>query len=224
MKRSTVHKALERFTRVRFRMARFIYDQICVFLIRDESWQERFFVSLIPRAGDRILILGAHSSSLALAFALRYPAATFHALDTDSKSIAKARRRVAKKQLRNFIAVIPPDKDMLAFHARSFDKAVCMLGLQDRPPDAKLALAREISRILRRGGTLHVVDFDKPENRSEGGILEFARRISGAAAVAPHLNGSWLECLAKSGFAGVHRKSSYSIGIGRLSVVKARKR
>lgn len=182
------------------------------------------FISFTPRAGDRVPILGARSSSSALAFALRYPAAIFNAVDTDSKAIAKARRRVAQKQLGTFLAFNSPDKTVLSFEAGSFDKVVCILGLHDRPPDAKLVLAREISRVLRRGGTLHVVDFDKPETRSEGRILEFARRISGAAAVAPHLNGSWLECLAKAGFAGVRRKSSSSIGIGRLSVFKARKR
>ena len=77
---------------------------------------------------------------------------------------------------------------------------------------------------MRRGGTLHVADFDKPENRGEGRILEFARRISGPAAVSPHMNGSWTEYLAKGGLTGVRRQSSSSIGIGRISVVKARKR
>ena len=99
-----------------------------------------------------------------------------------------------------------------------------MLGQQERTSEEKLRNDKELVRVVRRGGTLHVADFDKPETPREGRILEFARRVSGPAAVAPHVDGSWTECLGKGGLTGVRRQSSYSIGIGRISVVKARKR
>src|SRR5258707_964149 len=60
--------------------------------------------------------------------------------------------------------------------------------------------------------------------KADDRILDFARRISGSAAAEPHMNGTWTECLTKGGLAGVRRQSSHSIGIGRISVVKARKR
>jgi SAM-dependent methyltransferase len=99
-----------------------------------------------------------------------------------------------------------------------------MLRLHDRPPEGKIGLLKEIARVLRRGGRLYVVDFDKPENPGEGGMLAFAQLIWGTASVAPHVSGSWVEFFVKVGLAGVRRQSSHSIGIGRLSVVKARKR
>lgn len=99
-----------------------------------------------------------------------------------------------------------------------------MLGLHDSPPGDKLRIVKEIARVVRHGGTLHVADFDTPEDPREGRILEFAKRIAGAAAVAPHMDGSWTECLAKGGLTGVRRQSSSSIGTGRISVVKAGKR
>ena len=55
-------------------------------------------------------------------------------------------------------------------------------------------------------------------------ILELGKRISGADALAPHFNGSRVDVLAKGGLAGAIRQSSHSIGIARISIVKARKR
>ena len=210
------------FVRFRYWVAKLIYDGSLVILVRDGSWQEEVFESLAPKAGDRILDFGPGSSSTAISLAL--PEATFTGADPSSKAVEKARRSVAKKKLGNISVIDTTLHGKLPFDAGSFDKAVCMLGLHDRPPEEKLRIVKEIVRVVRRGGTLHVADFDKPENRGEGRILEFARRISGPAAVAPHMNGSWTECLAKGGFTGVRRQSSYSVGIGRISVVKARKR
>ncbi len=212
------------FTRFRYWIAKFIYDVVFVILVRDRSWQEDLFKFLAPKAGDWILDFGPGSSSTAVSLALRYPEVTFVGVDPNSRAVEKARRTILRKKLPNISIVSAPLQGRLRFDASSFDKAVCMLGFHDRSPEEKLRIAKEIARVLRRGGTLHVADFDKPENRGEGGILEFARRISGSAAAEPHMNGTWTECLAKGGLAGVRRQSSHSIGIGRIAVVKARKR
>jgi ubiquinone/menaquinone biosynthesis C-methylase UbiE len=195
--------------RFRYWVAKVIYEIIFFILVRDGSWQEEVFASLAPKAGDRVLDIGLGSSSTAVSLARRYP---------------EARQTILRKNLRNISMVSMPLQGNLPFDASSFDKAVCMLGFHDRSPEEKLRVAKEITRVLRRGGTLHVADFDKPENRGEGGILEFARRISGSAAAEPHMNGTWTEYLTKSGLVGVRRQSSHSIGIGRIAVVKARKR
>lgn len=223
MKRFIARKALATFTQFRVRVARIIYDRIFVFLIRDENWREKLFISFTPGSGDRVLNFGPHSSFSVLLFALHYPAVAFCALDTHRRA-AKSQRRAERKRPRNVTFAKTSVGSRLPFDAGSFDKIVCVLGLHDRPPRAKLATIKDFARVLRRGGTLHVIDFDKPQTRSEGRMLEFAGRIWGPEAVASHLDGSWVEILTKGGFAGVRRQPSYSIGIGRLSVIRARKR
>ncbi len=221
---ATRYEAPGLFVRIRYWFAKLIYDVIFVILVRDGSWQEGIFESLAPKAGDRILDLGPGSSSTAITLALGYPEATFIALEPSPKSAEKARSKVERNEIRNLSVIVAPLHGALPFDASSFDKVVCMLGFHDCPPVEKLRIVKEIIRVVRRGGTFHVADFDKPENPGEGGILEFARRISGSAAAEPDITGSWTEFLAKGGFAGVRRQSSHSIGIGRISVVKARKR
>lgn len=219
----TAEKGADVLVRFRFRMAKFIYDRIFIFLIRDESWRERFFSSFTPDSGDRILHLGPQSSLSALSLAERYSDATFSAINTHSRTVAKLQRRIIRQKLYNINLIEVPNDNRLPFKASSFDKVVSVLGLYDRPPDEKLGRIKEIARVLRRGGTLYVIDFDKPEDRGEGGV-EAAQRILGSATAAPFLNESWISLLSKGGFAGVRRQSSHSFSMGRLLVVKARKR
>ena len=206
------------------KVAKLLYDIFFIIMVWDGSWQEPLIASLSPKAKIRILNFGPGSISTTIALALRYPETTFVGVDPDPKAVRKAKRRIARKQIHNVVLTDAPLHARLPFDANSFDKAVCVLTFHDRLPDEKLHIARELMRVLKRGGTLHVADYDKPDMPGEGGILEFTRHVSGLAAAEPHISGNWTECLKKAGFSGIRRQSSQSITIGRISVVKAQKR
>jgi len=210
--------------RYRFWTAKLFYEITFAILVRDTSWQEELFASLAPKAGDRILDFGPGSASSTMSLALRHPEATFVVVDPNSKAAERVRRSAVRKQVRNIAIIQASLPGKLPLNAGSFDAVVCTLALHDSPPDEKLGIVKEMTRVLRRGGTLRAVDLDKPENTGERRILELATRISGAAAVGPHFDGSWIDVLAKGGLAGARRQSSCSIGIGRMAIVKARKR
>ena len=205
-------------------VAKLFYNLSFAILLRDTSWQEELFTSLAPKAGDRVLGFGPGSSSSAISLARRYPAATFVIVDSNSKAVERLRLSAVRKQLGNIGVLHVPDAGSLPLNAGSFDAVMCMLALHDRSPDQKVVIIKEMTRVLRRGGKLRAVDFDKPENPQERRILELGSRISGAASLAPHFNGTWVDLLAKGNLAGAVRVSSHSFGSGRISIVKARKR
>jgi ubiquinone/menaquinone biosynthesis C-methylase UbiE len=221
---SPEHAAPGAFVRLRYRVAKLIYDSISGILVRAGNWQEELFGSLAPKAGDRILDFGRGNSSTSISLALRYPEAKVVGMESSCEAARRVQSKVIRNQIRNLSVVVAPLHGPLPFHAGTFDKVVCRLTLHDFAPKEKLAIVKEIARVIRRGGTFHVADVDKAESPGEGSILELARRISGPAAVAAHMDGNWTEFLAKGGFANVRRQSSHSIGFGRISVVKARKR
>lgn len=204
--------------------AKLVYDVSFAMLIRSASWQEDLFVSLAPKPGDRILNFGPGSSSSAIPLALRYPEATFVIVDPNAKAAERMRLRAGRKRLENIVVMRAALPGRLPVNAGTFDTVICMLALHASAPDEKLGMIKEVTRVLRHGGTMRAVDFDKPESPGERRLLELGSRIGGAAAMAPHFNGSWVDLLAKGGLFTARRQSSHSIGIGRLSIVKARKR
>lgn len=214
----------EAFVRLRYRLAKLIYDSMFGLIVRAGSWQQELFGSLAPRAGDRILDFGRGNSSASISLALRYPETLVVELEASREAAGRVRSKAIRNQIRNLAVVVAPLYGPLPFRAGCFDKVVCRLGLHDFPPNEKLVILKEVARVIRRGGTFHVADFDKAESPGEGSILELAERISGPAAVAAHIDGSWTDFLARSGFSSVRRQSSHSIGFGRISVAKTRKR
>lgn len=214
----------EAFVRLRYRLAKLIYDSMFGLIVRAGSWQQELFGSLAPRAGDRILDFGRGNSSASISLALRYPEALVVELEASREAAGRVRSKAIRNQIRNLSVIVAPLHGPLPFRAGCFDKVVCRLGLHDFPPNEKLVILKEVARVIRRGGTFHLADFDKAESPGEGSILELAERISGSAAVAAHIDGSWTDFLVRSGFSSVRRQSSHSIGFGRILVAKTRKR
>ncbi len=209
---------------IRFHALKFLYDIFFAIMIRDASWQKPLFESIAPEANSRVLNFGPGSVSSTRTLALRFPEVSFIGVDPNRKAVEKARQGIVGRGTPNLTVVEAPCHAPLPFDAGSFNKVVLVLTLHDRPPDEKLNIAKEMLRVLRRGGTLHVADYDKPAVPGEAAVLKLARYISGPAAAEPHLDGSWTEFLAKAGFTAIRRQSSHSVRVGRISVVKARKR
>jgi len=212
------------FDRIRFRLLKLLYDGFFVVMVRDQTWQEPLISSVSPQANNRILDFGADSASTAVTLARRFPEATFVGTDPNPKAVEKSRRGIARRHISNVTVMVAPLHGRLSFDAGSFDKVLCVLTFHDRPPDEKLRIAKEMLRVLRHGGTLHVADYDKPATSGERALLRLTQYISGQPAAEPHMNGSWIAVIEKAGFAGVRRQSSHSVGVGRISVIKARKR
>lgn len=201
-----------------------LYRHLFIAMVQDASWQELLFGSIRCHPNSRLLSFGHNSALTGCILAGRFPDFTIVAADPSTRSIEKARRGMLRRNLSNLTLIEAPSRVRLPFSANSFDAVVLLLGLHNRPPEEKLIIAKEMLRLLRRGGRLHAVDYDKPAVYRERLILGVSRQISGEPAIRPHMDGSWTECFRSAGFVGVRRESSHSMTIARIAVIKARKR
>lgn len=151
VKPSIKYEASGLFVHFRYWVAQLLYHAFSALLVRDGSWQQDVFKALAPKAGDRILDFGPGSSATAISLALRYPEAAFVAADSNLRAVENARHSVARKNLGNISIVDITFEGRLPFEAGSFDKAVCMLGLHDCPPEEKLRIVKEAVRVVRHG-------------------------------------------------------------------------
>lgn len=220
MRYRIVSRAMAPLLRVRFWMADFLFDRFLTGMAKNGEWLDTLFSTLSVGPGQHVLVLGSHSSSIAAALSKTFPTASFTVEDQNKTIRARAGRHTSLPNVANTHPA--PDIDVLAFDKQSFHQVVCFLALHERRPEDKLVLLTEIARVLRRGGILYAVEFDKPENDQESKMLRVAGRKSRAAVIS-HLSGAWLSFFAKAGFSRVRRQSSHSIKAGRLSVVTARK-
>lgn len=158
------HLAPGVFVRFRYRVSKLIYESMSGLIVRAGGWQEELFGSLAPKAGERILDFGRGNSSTSISLALRYPEAKVVAMESSCEAARRVRSKAIRRRILNLSVVVAPPHGPLPFHAGSFDKVVCRLGLHDFAPNEKLAILKEIARVIRRGRTFHVADFDKAES------------------------------------------------------------
>jgi ubiquinone/menaquinone biosynthesis C-methylase UbiE len=122
--------------------------------------------------GDRVLEIGTGTGNLALLVAREHPGAEVVGLDPDPLALAMARRKAARRgrQARFDVgtaAVLPyPDE--------SVDRVLSSLMFHHLDEDEKRRALAEVRRVLKPGGSLHIMDFGGRSN--PGPIIRMLQR------------------------------------------------
>ncbi len=123
---------------------------------QDRRWKRRLVAMAAPAPGMRALDLATGTGDIA--FALAAAGADVVGLDVTQRMIELARAKAAAPAPRFLVG------DMLAlpFPAQSFDVVTTGYGLRN-VPDLTMAID-EIRRVLKPGGRVLSLDFDRPQN------------------------------------------------------------
>ena len=143
------------------------YDLITAVLSygQDARWKKKLVAIAEVRPGDRALDLAAGTGDIAFAVAAR--GAKTIGLDITHRMLQLARLRSSGASARqalqqHHVEFITGDMVSLPFRSGSFDLVTTGYGLRN-VPDLDAAID-EIARVLRPGGRMLSLDFNKPEN------------------------------------------------------------
>jgi ubiquinone/menaquinone biosynthesis C-methylase UbiE len=150
------------------------------------------------------------------AFARAYPAVKFFSLQREGA------KRGELESLSN-LELMHGDQDGIDCRAASFDKVICSLALHRLSEAKKLALLKEMKRVLRHGGVLYLADFDQPSRPMEMHVLRGTGHLFGSETAKRHIDGTWLELIRQVGFVSVRRVTTSSEVGGRVAIVRARR-
>lgn len=207
---------------LRFWILNLIFKRGIAIMCNDQRGRTLLLESLAPQPGERILDLSATGARSGLALATQFPEAHFVAVESEETAFIAISEKIKARKITN-LKVLRLIGCRIDSEAASFDKVVSLLVLHPLLAADKLALLKEILRVLRRGGTLHIGDFDTPQISREHIALRFTRYLFGEASARVHLDGSWIKMLREAGFSGVRRLPSYSTIVGRVALVRARR-
>jgi ubiquinone/menaquinone biosynthesis C-methylase UbiE len=157
------------------------------------------------RPGDRILDIGCGTGSLVVMIRRLFPDVTVVGLDPDPKALARARRKAARKGVP--IQLDQGFADALPYPEASFDRVLSSMMFHHLEDDQKEKALSEARRVLKPGGSLHLLDFTGPE--SSDGFLR--RRIQSSHRLQDNTESRVLSMLSAAGFAG-----SKKVGQGAL--------
>ncbi len=108
-------------------------------------------------AGDRVLEIGCGTGSLLLALKSTHREAQVVGLDPDPKALAMAKEKADRAGVK--IELDQGFADHLAYSDASFDRVFSSFMFHHLKPADRAATLAQIRRVLKPGGTFHLVDF-----------------------------------------------------------------
>lgn len=192
------------------------YDFITVFLSygQDRRWKQRLVAIAAPSAGSRALDLATGTGDIAFACAER--GARVVGLDITARMIELAREKQRQRRAPSLQLVVG---DMLAlpFPSASFDLVTTGYGLRN-VPDLAQAI-EEIRRVLKPGGQMLSLDFNRPPNAIVRAVyLAYLTIVGGAIGWLLHRDADTYRYIPASirqypgahGVAGLMRERGFS--------------
>ena len=113
-------------------------------------------------AGLRVLDIGCGTGTLAVLAKRLHPDVSVAGLDPDPKALARARQKADRLHL-----AVQFDRgfsDQLPYAQASFDRVFSSFMYHHLPHGEKENTLREVHRVLRRGGSFHMMDFAGPHD------------------------------------------------------------
>jgi len=195
-----------------------LFDPVIRWSMRELELKRRLIVQARIEPGYRVLDLGCGTATLTILIKQMYPAAEVVGLDGDPKILAIAEAKAAKAEvsltLDHGLAFEMPYPD------QSFDRVVSSLVIHHLTTENKRRAFKDIQRVLRPGGELHVLDFGQPHNLYTSIVSPLIRRLEEAA---DNVQGLLPAMIREAGFDQVEVTQRFTTIFGPLALYRARR-
>jgi ubiquinone/menaquinone biosynthesis C-methylase UbiE len=143
-----------------FRFLTPFFDFIQKYIVRDVRYKLLLIEQANIQPGQKVLDLGCGTGTLALMAKKAQPNADVIGLDADSQMLEMAVEKSASQNIEVKFDVGFTDK--LPYPDASFDRVLSSIMIHHLKTPEKEQTAREVFRVLKPGGELHIIDFGKP--------------------------------------------------------------
>jgi ubiquinone/menaquinone biosynthesis C-methylase UbiE len=165
--------------------------------------------------GMSVLEIGCGTGNLTARVHHAHPRAAVVGVDPDPRALARAERKVS---VGNGIRFVRGYVQKLPFGDDEFDRVLSSMMWHHLDQETKTMAASEILRVLRPGGSLHLVDIGGDMTPSDGFL---ARRFLRSEHAAGNLGDAIPSLLRAVGFDCTTVASQRHRGVGRLTYYRA---
>lgn len=207
---------------LRFHWLTRLYDPIVAVTTRESVFRRRLLAQASLQPGDRVLGLGCGSGTMALLIRHRHPAVEVAGLDGDPEILARARAKA-----RHAGADIRFDEGLswcMPYADMAFDAVFSSLFFHHLHTDDKKRTLREVLRVLRPGGALHICDWGRPANPLLRLSFNLVRLLDGFEVTAENASGLLPQIVRQAGFTRVEVMGTLPTISGVLEFIAAEKR
>ena len=197
------------------------YDPVVRLTTRENTFKKALVEQSRIAPANRVLDLACGTGTLTILLKKTFSQAEITGIDGDPKILEIAKTKAKKAGTR-----IQFEKGMsfnLPFADESFDCVVSSLFFHHLTRVNKLATLREVRRVLKPDGELHIADWGLPSNF----LMQFASRgielLDGAETTADNFKGLLPAIVMEPGFREVAETRHFNTLFGTIRLLKAKK-
>ena len=188
-----------------------LYDPM-VKLLGGDAARRKLLDQAALQPGYRVLDIGCGTGTLVTLIQRLYPAVEIVGLDPDPKALARARKKAARAGVP--IHFDQGFSDELPYPDASFDRVLSSFMFHHLGADYREKSLREVRRVLKPGGSLHLADFAHAEGHHHG----LSHLIHSSKHLRANSDRSILGLMNQAGFAQATKVAEGKMMLGLLHV------
>jgi ubiquinone/menaquinone biosynthesis C-methylase UbiE len=195
-----------------------LYDPL-LWLLRADASKRPLIDQAEIKPGFRVLDIGCGTGSLAVLIKRMHPEADVVGIDPDPTALSVSERKARRARL-----TIKFDRgfsDHLPFPQASFDRVFSSFMFHHLAADEKSATLGEIRRVLKPGGSLHLLDFTRSHS-AHSGTAEHGQLVHRRGAFAERIEGRMTSLMDEAGLADATELARRRIFFGPIAYYCAR--
>lgn len=193
-----------------------LYDPAIRLFMPETRFKNRLMEQAKIDKGQKILDIGCGTATLTILIKKSYPDAEVTGLDGDPGILEIARSKVSSSGL-----IISLDKGMsfdMPYEEGSFDRVFSSLMFHHLTRQDKIQTLKEVFRVLRPGGELHLADFGKPHNFMMY-LISLVTRLG--EETGDNIKGMLPNMFQNAGFVDIGETARYASILGTISIYRA---
>lgn len=191
-----------------------LYDPLLKWVMREETFKRKLIDQADILPGMKVLDLGCGTGALTLMIKEAHPNVRVTGMDGDPQvlAIARDKSRGINIQWDEGLAA------SLSYPDSTFDRVVTSLVIHHLTQDDKRRAFKEMYRVLKPQGELHVLDFGAPHSSVPRFMTRYMRRLE---EVADNFDGLIPQFITDAGFCPVVEAEYFLTVFGPLSLWRA---
>ena len=185
-----------------------LYDPL-VRLLGADAAKRSLLVQAALRPGQAVLDVGCGTGSLATLVKSLNPGVLVTGIDPDPKALERAMRKAARAGVS--IRLDRGFADALPYPDVSFDRVLSSFVFHHIAPSERVRMLSEARRVLKPGGSLHLLDFAGAETGTDGAV---ARWLSSRPLLADNSEGRVVALMREAGLEDAGRVSRGRLVLG----------
>jgi len=206
---------------LRYNWLTHFYDPIIAATTREKIFKKKLIKQADIQNGHEIIDIGSGTGTLALWIKQSAMGAKVMGLDGDQKILSIARKK-SKDQGINITFEQGFSYDM-PFNSHQFDRCISSLFFHHLTLENKEKTFKEIYRIMKYGGEIHIADWGKPSNILMRFLFYQIQLLDGFKTTRDNIKGTLPVLMKKSGFENVSLMEEIPTMFGTMSLYKATK-